>query len=188
MSATMPIRTRSCFMAVYEFEDRRPVIAEDAYLHPEAVVIGSVKIGNGCFIGAGAVIRGDFGDIEIGRGSNVQENAVIHASPAQPVIIEDDVIIAHGALIHDATIRNGAIIGMGAIVLHGAIVEKDAMAAAGSLIPSRFVVPERKIAMGNPAVIQREVSDKMLEINKLGLAAYQELPGRYFKGLKKLHR
>ena len=173
-------------MAVYEFEGNKPEIGEGTYVHPEAVLIGQVEIGRGCFIGAGAVLRGDFGRIIIGNGSNVQENAVMHAGPFNPVIIEDDVTFAHGALIHDSTVRRGAFIGMGAIILHGATVEEHAFVAAVAVVSPGYVVPSRTIVQGNPARFYKNVSDAMFEANKLGVAVYQELTSRCIKGLKKI--
>ena len=171
-------------MSLYEFEGKRPEIGDGSYIHPQAVLIGSVKIGRGCYIGPGAALRGDFGEIYVGDGSNVQENAVAHASPMHPVIIEEDVIFAHGALIHDATVKRGAVVGMGAVVLHRAVVEEESMVAAGAMVSSGFVVPKRKIVAGNPAKVVKDISDKMMEFTRLGLAMYQELPGRYIKGCR----
>lgn len=171
-------------MPLYEFEGKRPQIGADTFVHAQAVVIGDVQIGRGCYIGAGAALRGDFGQIIIGHGSNVQENAVLHVSPVQPVVVADDVIVAHGALMHDCTIKRGAIIGMGAVILHGAVVEEEAMVGAGAMVPPGFVVPTRKIVVGNPAKIHKDVTKTMLEMNKLGLAVYQELPARCFNGLR----
>ncbi|MEW5723448.1 MAG: gamma carbonic anhydrase family protein [Thermodesulfobacteriota bacterium] len=173
-------------MTSYEFEGRRPEIGEGTFVHPQAVLIGSVRIGRNCFIGAGAVLRGDFGLIEIGDGSNVQENAVLHASPLKPIRVGEGVIIAHGALIHDAEIKPGAMIGMGAVILHNAVVEEDSMVGAGAVVSPGFVVPKRKIVVGNPAQVHKDVSDQFLEVSRLGLALYQELPVRCHKGLKRI--
>ena len=173
-------------MPFYEFEGKQPQVGKDTFVHPAAVLIGEVTVGSGCYLGAGAVLRGDFGRIIIGSGSNVQENSVLHASPMDPVQVEDDVVIGHGALMHDCTIKKGAIIGMGAVILHRAVVENEAMVGAAAVVAPGFVVPARKIVMGNPARVQKDVSDNMIQINKLGLAAYQELPGRYFNGFKEI--
>lgn len=174
-------------MSMYEFEGKRPVVGQGSYVHPEAVLIGAVTIGQGCFIGAGAVLRADFGEIFIGDGSNVQENAVLHASPIQPVVIEKDVIVGHGALLHDATVKRGAVIGMGAVILHRAVVEEDAVVGAGSVVSPGSTAPSRKIVMGNPAQVYKDVSDQALEITQIGLTMYQELPARYMKGARRLN-
>jgi carbonic anhydrase/acetyltransferase-like protein (isoleucine patch superfamily) len=173
-------------MALYEFEGKAPQIGQGTYIHPLAALIGDVTVGDGCLIAAGAALRGDFGKIMVGNGSNVQENAVLHASPMQPIDIGDNVIIAHGALLHDAIIKKGAVVGMGAVVLHRAVVEEDAQVAAGAVVTPGFIVPARKIAMGNPAKIAKDVTDQVLEITRLGLQMYQELAGRYIKGAKRI--
>lgn len=173
-------------MTVYEFEGKRPLIGKGSYVHPQAVLIGDVEIGQGCFVGAGAVLRGDFGRILVGDGSNVQENSVLHASPLRPVDIKDDVIVAHGVLMHDATVMRGSVIGMGSILLHNAIVEEEAMVGAGAVVAQGFVVPSRRLVQGNPAEVSKKLSDKFIETARLGLLAYQELPRRYLDGARRL--
>lgn len=173
-------------MALYAFEEKRPSIDPEAFVHPDAVLIGEVTVGRKCFIGAGAVLRGDFGKISVGDGSNVQENCVIHVSPGQETRIEEDVIMAHGAILHDATIKRGALVGMGAVVLQGAVVGEGVLVAALALVPAGFVVPARKIVAGNPAQIKGDVPETHEEFLKAGLAIYQELPERYGKGLRKI--
>ena len=173
-------------MALYEFQGKRPEIGEGSYVHPQASVIGDVIIGKKCFIGACAVLRGDFGAIRIGDGSNVQENAVLHATPLKPVIVGDDVIVAHGVLIHDAVIGNGAVLSMGAILLHGVVVEEHAVVGAGAVVTPGFVVPARKIVMGAPAKVVKDVSDDAIAVTRMGLEMYQDLPRQYMAGLKRL--
>jgi phenylacetic acid degradation protein len=169
---------------MYEFEENRPEVGDGTYVHPEAVLIGSVRIGRGCYIGAGAVLRADFGEIVIGNGSNVQECAVIHVSPGQRVFIEDDVVIAHSAILHDVIVKRGAVVGMGAILLHYVTVEEESIVGAGSLVSSGFTVPSRKVVIGSPARIHKDVSSSMLDVMKAGLAVYQELPARYLTNSK----
>jgi phenylacetic acid degradation protein len=173
-------------MAVYAFEDTTPVVHPEAYVHPEAVLIGDVRIGDKCFIGAGAVLRGDFGRISVGDGSNVQENCVIHVSPGLEVRIEEDVIVAHGAVLHDATVKRGSLVGMGAVILHGAVVEEGVLVAALTLVPTNFVVPAGKIVAGNPAKIKGDVPQAHEEFFRAGIKIYQELPDRYQKGLRRI--
>lgn len=173
-------------MALYSFEGMRPEIRETAYVHPDAVLIGDVRVGCRCFIGAGAVLRGDFGGIRVGDGSNVQENCVVHVSPNSSVIVEEDVVIGHGAILHDVKVRSRAVVGMGAVLLQGAVVEEEAMVGAGAVVSTGFVVPSRKIAAGNPARIRKALPDAYLEMFRAGLALYQELPERYRKGLRRV--
>jgi carbonic anhydrase/acetyltransferase-like protein (isoleucine patch superfamily) len=173
-------------MPVYAFEKWTPVVDPDAFVHPDAVLIGNVHIGKKCFIGAGAVLRGDFGKISIGDGSNVQENCVIHVSPGEEVRVEEDAIIAHGAILHDAVIKRGSVVGMGVVVLQGAVIGEGVLVAALTLIPTNYVVPPGKIVAGNPAKIKGDVPDTHEEYFRLGLAIYQELPERYRKGLRRI--
>lgn len=173
-------------MPVYAFEDATPVVDPDAFVHPEAVLIGQVSIGKKCFIGAGAVLRGDFGKISVGDGSNVQENCVIHVSPGEEVRIEDDVIVAHGAILHDATVKRGSVVGMGAVVMQGAVIEQGVLVAAGTLVPTNFVAEAGKIVAGNPGKVKGDVPATHEEFFRAGLAIYQELPERYRKGMRKI--
>lgn len=173
-------------VSLYAFEDLEPQVAMGAYVHPEAVLIGDVQIGSKCFIGAGAVLRGDFGKILIGEGSNVQENCVIHVTPGLEARIEKNVVIAHGAKIHDANVKAGVVVGMNAVLLHGVVVGEEAMVAAGTIVPNGFVVPAGKIVAGNPARIKGEIPEMYVQLRDAGLKMYQELPERYRKGLRKI--
>jgi len=173
-------------MSIYEFEGHSPLIDTDAYIHPEAVLIGSVTIGKGCFIGAGAVLRADFGQINVGNRSNVQENCVIHVSPGKMVWIRENVIIGHGAILHDVMIHTGAIIGMGSVLLSDVVVEEGAMVGAGAVVHTGFIVPARKMVLGNPAKIQKDLSRSFQEKMMAGLVLYQTLPERYKKGTKRI--
>jgi phenylacetic acid degradation protein len=173
-------------MPLYAFEETRPAVDPDAFVHPDAVLIGDVNIGKKCFIGAGAVLRGDFGRISIGDGSNVQENCVIHVSPGLEVRVDEDVIIAHGAILHDAIVKRGSVVGMGAVVLQGAVIEEGVLVAALTLIPTNFVVPAKKIVVGNPAKIKGDVPENHEEYFRAGIAIYQELPERYRKGMRRI--
>lgn len=173
-------------MGIYEFEGHSPEVSPDSYLHPEAILIGSVRVGRGCFVGAGAVLRADFGEIIIGDGSNVQENCVIHVSPGRKVWIQENVIIGHGAILHDVIIKTGAVIGMGSILLQDAVIEEDAMVGGGSVVVAGFTVPAGKIVAGNPARIKKDLPESSRELLKAGLALYQELPKRYQKGVRRI--
>lgn len=173
-------------MALYAFEGLRPVVAPSAYIHPDAVLIGNVRIGGHCFIGAGAVLRGDFGPIRVRDGSNVQENCVVHVSPGQEADIHEKVVVGHGALLHDVTIRSGALIGMGAVLLHWAVVEPEGIVAPGAVVRSGFVVPARTLVSGNPAQVRKDVPEAYLSFFRAGVTLYPGLPDRYRKSLVKI--
>lgn len=179
-------RRQGRVMALYAFEGFRPNVASDAYVHPQAVLIGAVTIGSRCFIGAGAVIRADFADIQVGDGTCIQENCVIHVSPGQGACLHERVIVGHGAVLHDVTIQAGAFVGMGAVLLQGVLLEKEAMVAAGSVVPSGFVVPAGKLASGNPAKVLKDLSDSYREFIRMGQTLYEDLSGRYRIGLRRI--
>src|SRR5262249_53842674 len=117
---------------IVEYEGKHPRIGQDVFIAPTAVIIGDVEIGAGARVWYGVVLRGDEGRIVIGRGSNVQDNAVIHTTPEIPTIIKEDVTIGHGALLEGCTVEDGAVVGMGAVVLHAAVIGRQAMGAAGA--------------------------------------------------------
>ena len=173
-------------MPIYELSGKKPVIASDAFIHPEAVIIGSARIGSNCFIGPGAVIRADFGPISVGNGSSVQDNAVIHVSPNDEVIIEEQVIIAHGVLLHDVYIHRQCIIGMGAVLLQKVICDEQVMVAAGSVVPTGMHIPARKMVAGNPARIVKDVPQDFEARVQWGLGQYWRITDEYRKSLKNI--
>lgn len=166
-------------MALYTFENKTPVIHASAYVHPQAVIIGEVTIGEDCFVGPGAVLRGDFGKIAIGPGTCVQDNAVIHVGFTEGVSIAGKVIIAHGAILHDVTIASYVLIGMGSILMTGVICQDHVMIAAGSVVKSDFRIPSNMVVAGNPARIVKALSpDQRNQIHR-GVKTYQDLARRY---------
>lgn len=175
-------------MPIYAFEESCPEVSPGAFVHPEAVLIGSVTVGDRCFIGAGAVIRADFASIRVGAGSCVQENCVIHVTPGMGAVIEEDVIVGHGAVLHDVRIQPGAVVGMAAVLLQGVIVERDSMVAAGAVVATGFVVPAGKIVAGNPAKVLKDLPEAYRQVFREGLSLYQQLPERYRKGLRRICR
>jgi carbonic anhydrase/acetyltransferase-like protein (isoleucine patch superfamily) len=161
---------------IYEFGGFRPVIHETAFVHPQAAVTGNVIIGRDVYIGPGAALRGDWGGIEIADGCNVQENCTIHAFPGVTVLLEESAHIGHGAVIHGARIGENALIGMNAVVMDHAVVGAGSIIGALTFVPSGMVIPERKVAVGSPARIVRDVSDEMLAWKTDGTRLYQQLP------------
>lgn len=161
---------------IYEFEGRRPVVHESAFVHPLAAVIGTVTIGRDVYVGPGAALRGDWGAIEIGDGCNIQENCVIHAFPGVTVVLEDAAHLGHGAIVHGARIGRNALIGMNAVIMDHARVGPGAIVGALSFVKEGMEVPERMIAAGNPARLIKPVSDEMLAWKSEGTRLYQSLP------------
>jgi len=162
-----------------EYDGKRPRIGQDVFIAPTAVVIGDVEIGDGASIWYGVVLRGDEGHIHIGRGSNVQDNAVIHTTPQLPTVVKENVTIGHGALLEGCTIENGAVVGMGAIVLHQAVVGEQAMVGAGGVVTPGTLVPPRTLAAGSPAVVKKELSGAALASVERSAKIYHELSQHY---------
>lgn len=173
-------------MSLYEIEGHRPQFPDDSFVHPEAVLIGDVRIGHECYIAAGVVIRAEFGSVEIGNFSNVQDNATIHVDPDKQVMIEENVIIAHGAILHDVHIKARCVIGMGSILLFNAVCGEDVLVTAGSVVPVGMQIPDGKIVSGNPAQITRDVSDKQRLSAQDGIDVYRKLCAKYLSSMKKI--
>lgn len=164
----------------FAFEGFRPIVSESSFVHPNATVVGNVVIGREVYIGPGAVIRGDFGKVVIEDGCNVQENCTIHMFPGATVLLEGGAHIGHGAVIHGARICRNALVGMNAVVMDGAVVGSGSIVGALCFVPAEMVIPERKIAVGNPAKIVGDVSDRRLAWKEEGTQLYRELPARLF--------
>ncbi|MBO8159459.1 DapH/DapD/GlmU-related protein [Thermosyntropha sp.] len=172
-------------MPLYDFEGKKPVIGKDSFVHPQAVLIGEVVIGKNCYIGAGAVLRGDYGKIIVENGSNIQDNATLHAEPGTEAVVSENALIGHAAIVHGpCNIGQNSVIGMGSVVNTGCQIGPESLLAAGSVLPPNKTVPSRKIAMGNPARIVKDLDENMLNYNKAAVKIYQDLAERYLKGLK----
>lgn len=171
-------------MAVYSVDGLVPVVAPGAFVHPAAVLIGDVIVGERCYIGPCASLRGDFGRIVIGSGSNVQDSCVLHTFPARTTLLEEDAHIGHGAVLHGCTIRRGALIGIGAIIMDDAVVEEEAIVGAASFVPAGFVVPARMLVTGVPARVVRELKAEEIAWKATGTREYQQLAARCLASLK----
>ncbi len=161
---------------IYEFGGFIPVIHESAFVHPQAAVTGNVTIGKDVYVGPGAALRGDWGGIEIADGCNVQENCTIHSFPGTTVVLEESAHIGHGAVIHGAHIGRNVLIGMNAVVMDNAVVGAGSIVGALTFVPAGMVIPERKVAVGAPCRIVRDVGDEMLQWKSEGTKLYQSLP------------
>lgn len=161
---------------IYAFKGFIPIIHETAFVHPQATVIGNVQIGRDCFIGAGAVLRGDWGAIILEDGCNVQENCVIHMFPGTTVMLHNSAHIGHGAIIHGATIGKNAMIGMNTVVMDNADIGEGSIVGALAFVKADEKIPPRSLVVGNPARIIRTVSDEMLDWKTKGTQLYQTLP------------
>ncbi len=163
---------------IFSFEGLVPVVDESAFVHPNATVTGNVVIGKDVYIGPGAAIRGDWGEIRIEDGCNVQENCTIHMFPGVSVVLQAGAHIGHGAVIHGATIGRNSLVGMNAVVMDRVIVGAGSIVGALTFVPEGMEIPERKVVVGNPAKIVKDVTDEMLAWKSEGTKLYQQLPAR----------
>lgn len=161
---------------VYEFDSYKPVIHKSAFIHPQAAVTGNVIIGKNVYIGPGAAIRGDWGKIVIEDGCNVQENCTIHMFPGVTVTLKESAHIGHGAIIHGSTIGKNCLVGMNAVVMDRVTVGDECIIGALCFVPEGMEIPNRKVVVGNPAKIVKDVSDEMIEWKTEGTGWYQRLP------------
>src|SRR5450830_122165 len=157
---------------IFSFDSFVPVVHESAFVHPNATVVGNVIIGRDVYIGPGAVIRGDWGGVEIADGCNVQEGCVIHMFPGVTVRLEESAHIGHGAVVHGAHIGRNVLIGMNAVVMDHADIGDESIVGALCFVPTEMRVPARSVVVGNPAKIVKQVSDEMLEWKTEGTALY----------------
>lgn len=171
---------------IYEFNGMRPSIHESAFVHQTASVIGNVQIGKDVYIGPGAAIRGDWGRIVIEDGCNVQENCTIHMFPGTTVWLHESAHVGHGAIIHGATLLRNCLIGMNAVVMDDAEIGEDSIVGALCFVPAEMKIPSRKIVVGNPAKIIKDVSDEMIAWKTEGTKLYQSLPKESHNTLKEL--
>jgi carbonic anhydrase/acetyltransferase-like protein (isoleucine patch superfamily) len=149
-------------VAIYQLGDLVPDVHPEAYVHPEAVVIGDVTIGAESSIWPGAVLRGDYGTITIGARSSVQDGTVIHAGPGFPTTVGDECVIGHLAHLEGCTIEDASQVGSGSIVLHHAVVRSGGTVGANAVVPNRMEVPSGALALGVPAAIRPDRSNPRL--------------------------
>lgn len=161
---------------IYLFGEYIPVVHPTAFVHPQATVIGNVIIGAHCYIGPGAALRGDWGQIIIENGCNVQENCTLHMFPGEQVWLQANAHIGHGAVIHGATIGNNCMIGMNAVVMDKVVLGAECIVGALAFIKANEVFENRSVIVGNPAKKIKYVTDEMIAWKIAGTALYQKLP------------
>ncbi|MBK7430602.1 MAG: transferase hexapeptide repeat family protein [Bacteroidetes bacterium] len=169
---------------IFEFNGYKPVVHESSFVHPNATVTGNVIIGKNVYIGPGAALRGDWGQIIISDGCNVQENCTIHMFPGTTVLLMEDAHIGHGAIIHGGTIGKNVLVGMNAVVMDNVVVGDNSIIGALCFVPDGMIIPERKIVVGNPGKIVKDVSDEMVAWKTKGTQLYQQLPAELYATLK----
>lgn len=160
---------------VFEYNGYKPVISKDSFIHPNAHIIGDVFIEENVYIGPGASLRGDMGRIHVKKGSNIQDNCTVHMFPGVTVVLEENSHIGHGAIVHGAHIGKNVLVGMNAVVMDNVEVGEGSIIGALAFVPADMEIPKRKVVVGNPAKIVKDVSDKMLEWKTEGTELYQKL-------------
>lgn len=173
-------------MPCYAIDGLTPVVDPSAYVHPSAVLIGDVIVGPGCYVGPCASLRGDFGSIVMGAGSNLQDTCVVHGFPGAVTRIEENGHVGHGAVLHGCVVKRGALIGMNAVVMDEAEVGEHAFVAASSFVPAGMKIAAGSLAAGVPAKVKRELTELELAWKLEGTKTYQELTVRSLQSMKEV--
>ena len=161
---------------IYEFKGYIPVVHESSFVHPLAAVTGNVIIGKNCYIGPGAAIRGDWGEIILEDGVNVQENCTVHMFPGKSIVLKESAHIGHGAIIHGANIGRNVLVGMNTVIMDDAEIGDESIIGAMAFVKAKTVIPSRSLVVGNPAKVIKQVSDEMIAWKTKGTQLYQQLP------------
>lgn len=160
-------------------EEHSPEIDETAWVAPTATVIGNVSIAAGASVFYGTVLRADMDRMEIGEGSNIQDNCVFHVDADVPLSLGRGVSVGHGAIVHGATVGDDSLIGMGAILLNRAVIGAECLVAAGTLVPEGMEVPPRSLIAGVPGKVRRELTDDEVAKLRQNAEVYQGLRDRH---------
>lgn len=171
-------------MPIYQLGDLVPTVDPQAYVHPDAVVIGDVSIGSEVSVWPGAVLRGDYGTITVGARTSVQDGTVIHAGPGFPTVVGDGCVIGHLAHLEGCILEDECLVGSGSVVLHHAVVSSGATVGANAVVPNRMEVPPGALALGVPAIIRSSGSN--LALIRAAAAEYVSNARRYREALVRL--
>jgi carbonic anhydrase/acetyltransferase-like protein (isoleucine patch superfamily) len=171
-------------MAIYRLGDLVPDVHPDAYIHPQAVLIGDVTVGQDSSVWPSAVLRGDYGKIVIGAESSVQDGTVIHAGPHFPTIVGDRCVIGHLAHLEGCTLEDESLVGSGSIVLHHVVIGSGAIVGANAVVPNRTQVPPGSLALGVPVTIKPDGAN--LKLIQLSAQEYVANARRYKEGLERI--
>ena len=171
-------------MNIYSFEGRVPAIDKSAYISESATIIGKVTVGKNVWVGPGAVLRGDYGEIDIGDFTAVEDNCVIHARPGEKSQIGKHVTLGHLSVVHTGTIMDWAVVGMGSIISDFARIGEWAAIAEGAVVKNRSDIPDRKIAAGVPAKVIGEINKEYIDLWTKYKENYNSFAKRYRDNLK----
>lgn len=171
---------------IYEFQGYIPVVHVSSFVHPLAAVTGNVIIGKDCYIGPGAAIRGDWGQIILEDGVNVQENCTVHMFPGKSITLKDSAHIGHGAIIHGANIGRNVLVGMNTVIMDDAEIGDESIIGAMAFVKAEVIIPKRSLVVGNPAKVVKKVSNEMIDWKTKGTKLYQQLPKECHETLKEV--
>lgn len=171
---------------IYEFQGYIPVVHETSFVHPLAAVTGNVIIGKNCYVGPGAAIRGDWGQIVLEDGVNVQENCTVHMFPGKSIVLKESAHVGHGAIIHGANLGRNCLIGMNSVIMDDAEIGDESIVGAMSFVKAETIIPKRSLVVGNPAKVVKQVSDEMIAWKTKGTELYQKLPLDCHESLKEV--
>ena len=158
----------------YKGQSPRTETGGSAWLAENCSLVGDVVLGASVSVWYGAVVRGDDEPIEIGPGSNIQDNAVLHVDPGFPIKIGANVSVGHGAILHGCSIGSGSVVGMGAIVMNGAEIGRDCLIAAGTVVLEGMKIPDGALVVGSPGKVKRHLSFESRSGLRDGASRYQE--------------
>ena len=173
-------------MPLYRYGSRVPSVHGSVFVAPNASVVGSVALSENVSVWFGATIRGDNDTITLGRGSNVQEGAVLHTDPGLALNIGEEVTIGHQAMLHGCTVGNGSLIGIQAVILNGAVIGESCLVGAGAVVTERKVFPPRSLILGAPAKVVRELTDEEVANLRKSAATYVERRARFLADLQEI--
>ena len=162
------------------------MVGRHSYVCETAVVIGDVSIGEQCYIGHGAVLRGDYGSIKIGNGTAIEENALLHIRPEGLLKLEEQVTVGHGAMVHGKLIKSFAVIGIGAIIGFDVVVGSWSIVAEGCVVPAGSVITDKKIVAGTPFNIIGPTLERHKKFWKYGKQLYIDLAKEYPDKLERI--
>ena len=168
----------------YRFRGLQPVCSPASFVHPQATVIGDVVIGERCYVGPGAVVRGDWGRIVLEDGVNVQEGCCIHMFPGIEVRLSANAHVGHGAVVHGAKLGADCMIGMNAVIMDRATVGAGSIVGALAFVKSGMEIPPRSLVLGSPAKVVGEVDERRAAWKRVGTRLYQELPQQWHEAVE----
>lgn len=171
-------------MPCYAIDGLVPVVHPSAFVHPDAVLIGDVIVGPGCYVAPLASLRGDFGRLILEAGANVQDGCVMHGFPSTDTVVEEDGHIGHGAILHGCRVGRNAMVGMNAVVMDNAVIGESAIVAASAFVKAGMVIPPRVLAAGVPAKVVRPLTEQEMAWKVEGTETYKDLARRSLATLR----